>query len=58
MTCGLCRDCKYWGDVENDGGRACNLQFIEGPDALIWPEQYDMIFTAPDFGCVQFEAKV
>ena len=57
MTCGFCRDCKHWGEVSQGVGRACEKQFVEGDESKMWPEMYDIIFTASDFGCVQFEAK-
>lgn len=57
VNCGYCKDCKHWGEMESANGKNCELQYGNGRDQKIWVDMYDTIFTAPDFGCILFEAK-
>ena len=57
---GHCRDCKRWEpDSEYNSQGNCNAPMANG--LLVWVEtdrgNSGAIITAPDFGCVQFEAK-
>lgn len=66
----ICRDCQWWGadsfhlEPRSDGRRECAKVTDDGSLADIqweteWVESpiYVFLFTAPDFGCVQFQAK-
>lgn len=66
---GLCRDCRFWREpfveVETDGLKVCGrarswLGDRQDEKSLAFArdaEEYAAeLCTAPDFGCVQFEA--
>lgn len=69
MRCGNCRDCKWWHMspmLDHWLGRGvCELTVYTKVEGLVHPETkalvsgYDdhCLFTAPDFGCVQWEGK-
>lgn len=59
---GLCKDCRFWLDEGRDG--ECHLHSVslelEKSKVTLLPEQganEAWMYTAPDFGCNQFEAK-
>ena len=64
---GRCKDCKHWGalpilDKHYDGQhRRCSEVSVsggtEGKAYVISSEDMHDLMTAPDFGCVLFEAK-
>lgn len=71
MASGLCKDCEHWQplnpeeesterrDFGESWGR-CKLtgRYDYRPgDTLALSSDYGTLVTAPDFGCVQFEAK-
>ena len=51
-----CETCKNW-DKRNDYSGVCKYPRRELGAAKMWVDMYDDIITAPDFGCVQWEAK-
>lgn len=60
---GTCKDCRWWGSHTQEWGK-CELTvfFRSGykhPDSKAFAHGvgYSRLGTAPDFGCVQFEAK-
>lgn len=66
---GNCRDCRHWqrGEFDTEDERFCELTQRDGTGRLVHPgtlAQADSgdpycglrLTTAPDFGCVQFEA--
>jgi hypothetical protein len=64
---GRCRDCKWWGSERRSDWGQCSAAAMDGGKPAHHPETrmlaqdaYDYeawLVTAPDFGCVQFEAK-
>lgn len=62
--CGYCQDCKWWRVIHPAHGgpeephRACELASTDrGEGRLMYAVGYASIGTAPDFGCVQWEAE-
>lgn len=71
MNVGYCRDCQFWANVRDDGWGYCDKASAVGGrpshddtkaitvGSVIYPEgpiESDLM-TAPDFGCVMFQAK-
>jgi hypothetical protein len=66
---GQCRDCRWWevsAQEQDSGKRFCGLATSDDGVALhtetpFWAVATDggeaVVFTSPDFGCVQFERK-
>ncbi len=62
---GLCKDCRFWDAeyvkdfVKPQGWGSCELADLDAyPDALMDVENRPgWLKTAPNFGCVEFEAK-
>ena len=67
MNCGLCRDCKWWEketavyEIESElgFGHCLKAELDRRETKAMAMSQHDepCLVTAPDFGCVQFEAK-
>ncbi len=66
LKCGLCRDCRHWSvedaqwcvGIDNGLGHCMKVR-EEYPQtkAIVVAQEEAELVTAPDFGCVQFEAK-
>jgi hypothetical protein len=66
-----CKDCKWWGvskGLLNGTMQECYLTISNQtdplhPQSLAWadadePVGVSVLYTLPDFGCIQFEARV
>lgn len=63
MKCGHCTDCRFWIDICDRaplGWRECVRKALGGSKleiaAYVPMDEHAPIVTAPDFGCMQFEA--
>jgi hypothetical protein len=60
-ACGYCKDCKHWVHSNCFGSQEvtlCGLIDVDRNDiAWVWTDDQAALFTGPDFGCIQFEAK-
>lgn len=69
MSTGLCKDCKFWNvasDLKDDNMCICDRANAkqgepEDPNTKAYADGVDgwssWLKTAPDFGCIQFEAR-
>lgn len=62
---GICSGCKWWTKDLNKEWGTCKLTKTNSGEtlhetkaaAMDWESYYAILHTAPDFGCVQFQAK-
>lgn len=50
-----CESCALWKPRDDKDTGWCGLRELS--QAKLWPEMYDGIITANDFGCVQWKEK-
>lgn len=50
-----CNTCANWKPQKSYHGGLCQLQFDD--NAPIWSSLYDLVLTAPDFGCNRWEQR-